>query len=695
MVVVDLSNQANTNKTKKMAYSPPKSPRRDNYIAKSDDDDRARAEQEAKECLQAMRQEGGFELDSFNLLGVVANPRHGMIGASRHSVHGGTTSGSNPPTPRQGESTTASTTNTSSDQQTQQQQQQQQEAEESQPGLLTDAYHSMEYTVTQVAEQIQTLNLFLEELSREYLGEDGGESLYLEYYYQDKEEEQIPIPPQLANLQVTELQSYLEQCGVLAHSLFSQGLETRTDARGEDLDQLEIPPVFQRPDFDLTHHDTFVRLLLQESSPDPSNGDNGGENDHNKNQQPPSNSLYQSTYDLVPLKEQDSLAVHLDKVELALQDQVREKAGAFFQETTRFRQLQSSIEELLQQVQSLRKSIHEVLSVYRQTRDVSDHQRRDYEQFIDLMDEAMQLIQCKASIGGLLSANDHLGAAQQIQYGRKLLKGLTNTNDNGDDTSNTSKVPLELQQLTALSTCGEQFKQYESLVVNSLSEELVDVFFHWRPSERERVQEMVEALNLCEAIDTTGQVYHRRLQQMIRMTVRTTIAEFVETNGTGGSGVTGMTYPAFYNCLQLLIEELQNILRMSRTVDEFCEAEAIFPGSDTRWTSEAMVSGADLASKSIAELLRLRKEAHSLITLDQMKQLWDTCFQFTLAVEAYGDNTKAVGLRSTLAGQAKAFMDRTHESNMSALVAALDSERWTQCEVSKKTKFLRSCMCCV
>jgi hypothetical protein len=36
---------------------------------------------------------------------------------------------------------------------------------------------------------------------------------------------------------------------------------------------------------------------------------------------------------------------------LALQEEVRQKAGDFFQETNQFRQFQSSIEELLPQVQ--------------------------------------------------------------------------------------------------------------------------------------------------------------------------------------------------------------------------------------------------------------------------------------------------------------------------------------------------------
>ena len=621
-------------------------------IAQANGTERETAAEEAKACLQAVHYEG-FQLDGFNLLGVVANPRSGMMGYI----------GSNPASPiRQGgvggetepggAATPAGTATTNTT--------------EEQPDIFSDAVHSLESTLEMVTEQIRTLNLFLEELSRQYLGDDGGESLFLEYYYQEEEEEAPPIPPQLANSQLTELQSYLEKCGVLAHSLFALGLETRSTMQGDASDSLleDIPPVFSQMDFDLTHPETFVHLLLQEQA---QGADDAADGSIKKNSR--DDSLHQSTYELVPLKEQDSLAGYLDKVELALQEQVRQKAGAFFQETTRFRQLQSSIEDLLSQVQSLRRSIHSVLSVYRQTKDISNHQRQDYEQLVELMDEAMELIRCKASIGGLLSGSDHLGAAEQIQLGSKLLQG----GNNGSK--------MELQQLASLSTCGEQFTQYESLVVNNVSEELVDVFFHWRATEKDRVQVLVQCLNLCQALTKAGDLYRRRLQQMIRMTVRTTIAEFVESSGTGGSGVTGMTYPAFYSCLQLLIEELQNILRMARYVDEFCLKESIFPDSETRWTNEAMATGAELASKSVAELLRLRKEAHSLITLDEMKQLWDTCFQFTQSIETYGKNTKAVGLRSTLAGQAKAFLDRTHESNMSALAAALDSERWTQCEV--------------
>eukprot|EP00980_Cylindrotheca_fusiformis_P001466 scaffold345_cov134-Cylindrotheca_fusiformis.AAC.77 len=616
---------------------------------------------EAQECLDAMKQEG-FQLDGFNLLGVVANPLSGMSPQSMHAIRNG--ANNHLASPKRESSQTGEG--------------------ETEPDMITDAFHSLGNTLSHVTEQIDTFNVFLEELSKEYLGDDSGESLFLEYYYQNEEEEEIPVPSELANLSLDEVESYLGKSGELATSLFTLGLETRS-SMGEDASKSldETPQIFSNPDFDLTQSKTFLQLLLEGNGEENSKGANATTKNPAR-----SDSVYQPTNELVPLKDPDSLAGYLDKVELALQEQVRQKAGAFFQETTKFRQLQSSIEDLLMQVQMLRNYINQISSVYKQTKDISNHQRQNYEEFVDLIDLAMELIRCKASIGGLLSANDYLGAAEQIQYGRRLLRG-----ESPNNSSNEREPTVELQQVAALSSCAEQFSQYESLVVQSLSEELVDAFFNWRSNDEERVTEVVAALNLCHAMQKTGEVYQRRLQQTIRMTVRTTIAEFVESSGTGGSGVTGMANPAFYDCLQLLIEEILSVLKTAQNVDNFSLERNLFEGSPSRWTNEALLSGADLAAKSIAEILRLRKEAHSLINLEEMKQLWDSCMSFTLAVEGFGMKTKAVGLRSTLSGQAKAFLDRTHESNMAALVHALDSERWVQCEVSTERQEALTRLC--
>lgn len=74
-----------------------------------------------------------------------------------------------------------------------------------------------------------------------------------------------------------------------------------------------------------------------------------------------------------------------------------------------------------------------------------------------------------------------------------------------------------------------------------------------------------------------------------------------------------------------------------------------------------------------------------MVSFDGMRQLWDTSLGFTHQLEKFSGR-KAYGLRSTLMAQAKSFVERKHEANMSALVAALDSERWVQCSVSICTK---------
>jgi hypothetical protein len=179
---------------------------------------------------------------------------------------------------------------------------------------FTEAAHSFGNTLTQVTEQIETLNTFLEKLSREYLGDDGGESLF-----QDREDEQpAPTPPQLHNISE------------------------------EDLDQelLGISSLFYEPDFDLTPSVTFAQLFMEDDADDDDArttttimkeahksaaiiNNNNNISTKRKPQPQPHSSLYQPTHELIPLKQPDYYAGHLDRVELALQEQARQKPGAW------------------------------------------------------------------------------------------------------------------------------------------------------------------------------------------------------------------------------------------------------------------------------------------------------------------------------------------------------------------------------
>mmetsp|Transcript_1099 Transcript_1099/g.1541 ORF Transcript_1099/g.1541 Transcript_1099/m.1541 type:complete len:623 (-) Transcript_1099:2461-4329(-) len=184
-----------------------------------------------------------------------------------------------------------------------------------------------------------------------------------------------------------------------------------------------------------------------------------------------------------------------------------------------------------------------------------------------------------------------------------------------------------------------------------------------------------------------------------------------------------MSFDRFMDCIDMLFEQLLALLKSAVGVNNFCREEgftlkdedgsnattkaesAAVPSSSSASqnsagtsgrtptaTSEAVTSAAELSAKSVSEVLRLRKEAHSLVNLEEMKRLWDACLSFTLQVEKASGH-KAYGLRSTLLAQAKAFVERKHESNMSALVAALDSERWSQCDVSSERQSALTRLC--
>jgi vacuolar protein sorting-associated protein 54 len=285
-----------------------------------------------------------------------------------------------------------------------------------------------------------------------------------------------------------------------------------------------------------------------------------------------------------------------------------------------------------------------------------------------ILDQANEVIRCKASIGGLLSAGQDLHAAEQIQYGRSLL------------------ASQDLGRLAALGTFEQQLAQYETLVVANLGDELIEVFLDWNnlsvSEKRTRVPDLIRGLELFNALPATGTLYGNRLMDVIRMTVRTTVGEFAEeSDATVKKGVTSMTLERFMDCLDMLFEQLMAMLKASEGVCEFCRNESVVNEGEDDFAAQAITSAAELSSKSISELLRLRKDAHSLVSLEEMKRLWDVCVSFTSQFESLTDY-KATGLRSTLLAQAKAFVERKHESNMSSLVAALESERWTQCDVS-------------
>jgi len=620
---------------------------------------------EAQKVLDASE-----SMDGFNLLGVVANPRGPHDPKRKPSSS----------TPSIQMAPTVSGENGSG---------------------LEDTLHALESTLSQVTEQIDAFNYVVDSWSRHYLGTlYDDESSLLQYVPSTEmpEMQLTELPKELSSLTLGSVQTYLNETGVLANA-FEERDRFHADRpewhesvapdssigdivesnEAEFMGSLEemIPPLFFETYFNLTDLNTFEELLVShvDEEEETAEKDETITDGSNLMKNLPE-CMTVPTKDILNLPPPESFTGFLDKVELALLQQVRSKSVAFFHETNRFGQLKEWISSLVEEVQRVRKllgSVQDRSVVAWELIPLLDKQRQDLTVLNELLDSANEVIRCKSSISGLLSANDDFAAAEQIQYGRKLLQHE------------------DLKKLVALKTVNDQFSQYENLVVANLGEELVEILLDWKSFAKTtsfpRIQNMVHGLQMCNSLERVSKLYSSRLLDVIRMTIRTTVSEFSEdADSSFKVCVTSMTLERFGDCLDMLFEQLLDVMKSAVGVQDFGKKEGVDLSMST------LSSSGELSTKSISELLRIRKEAHSLITLDEMRTLWDKCMKFTDEVENLSDY-KATVLRSTLLAQAKAFVERQHESNMSSLVAALDSERWTRCDVSAERQQALTRLC--
>jgi len=350
------------------------------------------------------------------------------------------------------------------------------------------------------------------------------------------------------------------------------------------------------------------------------------------------------------------------------------------------------------------------------------------------------------------------------ERGSSIPNGFEHSNDECYNANTSLNPHLQerfcLSKLRAFSKVGEQLEEYEKLVVRNLTDELVETFLSWGTEKgshgddggsssiagfdyrstpqialsterRSKVLGVLESLRLCGQLSGAGVAYQKKLCELISVTVKAIVTECVadaagSSGGTGNdanapakgtmTGVATMSLDQFFDCINMLFEQILGLLWGAVAVNKFCIDEGIFlpdAGSSKEngfspinemgfegesshlapsATAAALAAGADLSEKSVSELLRLRKEAHSLVSFDGMRQLWDNSLTFTLQLEKFSGR-KAYGLRSTLLAQAKSFVERKHEANMSTLVAALDSERWVQCNVSAERQATLTRLC--
>lgn len=474
-----------------------------------------------------------------------------------------------------------------------------------------------------------------------------------------------------------------------------------------------IPGIFFLDDFDLTNPNIFEQILQIE--------DETGTAVSRSPMSP--RSEFQN--------QQDVLTQFLDVVESALLEQVKTRSHDFFNETKRFQNLKELVNSGHTEVLNVRTQLNDLEKRFVSSIEpipLESKRRENLKKIENTLNLISDIIESKSSVAGLIAAHDYMGAIETVSRARKMLsENLEETcaNDGGKESQILSKV-------SALSTVNSQLDEYETLIVNDLSNQLVDIFLSWKELETglslspvrsvittQRNQEIetkkvIHALELCNKLPTAIESYSSRLSELTKETIRTTVNECAAdaqngeaTSGTIVVNAASMSFEQFMSCLDLLFSEILSLLRSAAGVNRFLatlgasavknDVNGVMREADLRTKSSgsqpkntndtlskaesALMNAAELAHKTISEILRSRKDIHSLISLDGMRQLWDSCLSFTLQLERF-TKSKAYGLRSTLLAQAKAFVERKHESHMASLASALDSEKWVQISVS-------------
>lgn len=243
----------------------------------------------------------------------------------------------------------------------------------------------------------------------------------------------------------------------------------------------------------------------------------------------------------------------------------------------------------------------------------------------------------------------------------------------------------------------------------------------------ESLEHLMLALLRCGRLTSALNMYKSRLSEAIKLIVRTCVQEYLsssfdpsELQGDGFDSNMGkdnldkeaddtpfaqrvkeMGDDNFLSCLAMCFEHAILALTRSERVDRFIEAALkkpmkCFDGEVTPMaTSSAtaastallvlskscLATACDLAQRSVAQLLALRREGTARISMDKMKFMWEISLHFVLTLEGLSGSTAYV-IRQCLLTQTRAFLEHMHSSVKGRLANTLDSERWAQCDVS-------------
>lgn len=570
----------------------------------------------------------------------------------------------------------------------------------------------------------------------------------------------------------------------------------------------EVPEVFFRQDFDLTHPDTFNQVMgtvsyRYQSRPPQDDNDMGPAAARRSSvklqsigtiHDPSANTkidFQKRMMALIPAQQQDKLTKFLDLIELGLLKHIWMRSSAFFHVLNDVRALETLILTVYRYISEMRRKLLSVTEHHSLTimRIPKLHTRQKNETVLcEKLTSMQRVLTGRSTIQAMVEMEDYLGALEVIAEIKQLYHD-------------------ELESITCMKKIGSQLDDYDTFICEVMCNKFVSIAIQWddttfssedhkmgergeesgdnksldmpsldadgnfhesKSSNQESFEQLVLALMQVDRLKPALNMYKNRLSESVRLIVRTCVLEYLSSfdptlvvdaidlqldqeNSSStpfAQRVRGMSSENFLSCISMCFEHVLIALTRAESVRKFTEliltkhshivpekvqdlyldtsryqsnenvsnlaskkdpiadtgsqdvtgtgniVSSIDIGTGTSGptilaATEAMVAlskscmstACDLAQRSIAQLLSLRKESTSKMTVDKMKFLWEVSVHFINSLESLMGASVYV-MRQGLINQTKVFLDQLHESYKGKLVNTLDNERWIQCDVS-------------
>lgn len=462
--------------------------------------------------------------------------------------------------------------------------------------------------------------------------------------------------------------------------------------------------------------------------------------DRNKTMDSPPGEFLKRMLSLIPQTQQDKLTKYLDQIELGLLRQIWVRSSAFFGVLDDVRALETLVMTVYRHISDVRKKLLSVgeqhsVTIMRIPRLYVRHKNESV--LIDKLSSMQKVLSGKSAIQAMVEIEDYLGALEIIAEVRQLyhdeLEGITCLKKIGSQLDDYDNFICEVMCNKFVSIAI----QWDDTTFGE-SEDSTGSYAAVIGEGKDSFEQLLKALMTVDRLKPALNMYKNRLSESIRLIVRTCVLEYLtsfdptlvvealdfssqqasdqaESNNTPfAQRVRGMTPENFISCISMCFEHVLIALERAESVHRYVEiimtkcANEIPDKVQVMYVNETPVQGegegdgkvcdaatkamitlsksslttaCDIAQRSIAQLLSLRKDSNTRISIDKMKFLWEISVHFISSIESLMGASVYV-MRQSLLNQTKVYLDQSHEGYKAKLVNTLDSERWMQCDVS-------------